>query len=123
MSGLPPRLHLHKGETSLADLRVAKDVFSRFLGLMGVRDLPPGTGLLLSPCNSIHTWFMRFPIDVLFLDASWRVVRILPSMAPWRFGPLVRGARMAVEVPAGAAGRAGIAPGDRLAWEPLPRMQ
>lgn len=119
---LPARLWLKKGGATLAELRVARSPWTRFIGLMGVRELPEGTGLLLSPCSSIHTWFMRIPIDVLFLDANWRVVRILPALVPWRFGPLVRGARLAIELPSGAAARAGVSVGDTLEWEARPPM-
>lgn len=120
---LPARLLLRQGDRHLAVVRVADNPYRRFRGLIGVRALPAGTGLLLSPCNSVHSWFMRFAIDVVFLDASWRVVRVLPSLRPWRFGPLVRGARHAVELPAGTAAQAGIALGDVLAWDALPAMR
>ncbi len=120
---LPARLLLRQGDRHLAVVRVADNPYRRFRGLMGVRALPAGTGLLLSPCNSVHSWFMRFAIDVVFLDAGWRVVRVLPALRPWRFGPLVRGARHAVELPAGTAAQAGIALGDILAWDALPAMR
>lgn len=65
--------------------KVADTLFSRFLGLMGKRDLPEGEGLLIERCNAIHTHFMRFSIDAIFLDAEDRVVKTVRNIPPWRF--------------------------------------
>jgi uncharacterized membrane protein (UPF0127 family) len=92
---------------------VARGVWSRFWGLMGRRRLPEGHGLLLAPCGSVHTFFMRFPIDVLFLDREARVVKIVPSMRPWRMA-LGGGGRDALELNGGEASRQGINEGDRI---------
>jgi hypothetical protein len=83
--------------------RVADNFWSRFVGLMGVAGLAPGEGLLILPCNSIHTHFMRFPIDVLYVSRGLAVVHVDRAMAPWRFGRIHRQARFVVELPAGAA--------------------
>ena len=69
----------------IPELLVADTFWKRSIGLMGRRSLNPRQGLLLRPCGSIHTCFMRFPIDVIFLDASGRVIRIGRNVAPWRF--------------------------------------
>lgn len=69
----------------IPELLVADTFWKRSIGLMGRRNLNPGQGLLLSPCGSIHTCFMRFPIDLIFLDSDRRVVRIVQQVAPWRF--------------------------------------
>jgi uncharacterized membrane protein (UPF0127 family) len=74
--------------------------------------LPAGEGLLIKPCRSVHTHFMRFPIDVLFLDRENRVVHVIPAMAPWKLSPNVRAADAVLELPAGAS--AGTAAGDQL---------
>ena len=84
----------------------------RLRGLLG-RPLPAGTGLLLPRTRSVHTWGMRYPIDVLFLDGEDVIVRIVGPLAPWRAAG-ARAARATLELPAGTAAAAGLAPGDRL---------
>jgi uncharacterized membrane protein (UPF0127 family) len=76
-------------------------MWSRFMGLMGRETLPSGHGLWIEPCSSIHMFFMRFAIDVLFLDREGRVKRVLLRLRPWRVSPVVLGARTVVELPAG----------------------
>ncbi len=106
--------------TLLADRAARADSFvSRFKGLMGVRALPPGDGLHIAPCNSVHTFFMRIPIDVLFLDASQQIVAIAPALAPWRVSRVYFGAKSVLELPAGAAEATQTRAGDRLFFEPL----
>ncbi len=85
----------------------------RMLGLMGRRGLPAGEGLLLSPAPSIHTAFMRFPIDALFLDRELEVLEIVERLRPWRVAAK-RGARAVLELPAGEATRRGVLVGDQL---------
>ena len=68
----------------------------------------------ITPCNSIHTFFMAFPIDVVFADAQGRVSRIRSRLGPWRLAWGGRGARHALELAAGAAEKASIRPGERL---------
>ncbi|OTA40127.1 MAG: hypothetical protein A6D92_23460 [Symbiobacterium thermophilum] len=82
----------------------------RLLGLMFRPGLEPGEGLWLEPCCQVHTHFMRFPLDLLFLDAEGRVLRALASFPPWRISPAVPGARAVLELPAGAMGE--TRPGD-----------
>ena len=65
--------------------KVAKTLFERMRGLIGVRHLPPGEGLLILKCNSIHTFFMAFPIDATFLDRNDNVVKVVRNIRPWRF--------------------------------------
>ena len=80
---------------------VANTFGSRLVGLLGRDRLPPGTGLVLQPSNSIHTLFMRFPIDVIFLDDQRRIVSIAAHVQPYRVAWGGWSARMAVELPAG----------------------
>lgn len=63
---------------------VASKFFQRAKGLIGRRSLPCGEGLLIERCNAIHTFFMKFPIDAVFLDRHGRVVRIVRAIRPWR---------------------------------------
>ncbi len=87
----------------------------RIKGLLGRRELAPDQGLWLRPCRQVHTWFMRFPIDVLFLDRELVVVGLVRNLGPWRLSPFYFRARSALEL---AAGRArDLAPGQRLVFE------
>jgi uncharacterized membrane protein (UPF0127 family) len=95
---------------------VAATALSRTKGLLGRRELPPGEGLLIRPASSIHMFFMRFPIDALFLDRELAVRKVVPGLKPWRIA-FARGAKSAVELSAGEAARRGIAPGDLLTME------
>ena len=80
-------------------------------------EFPIDSALILAPCSSIHTLFMRFPIDVVFVASDGRVMRVFHALAPWRIGWTFR-AFAAVELPAGTALRSGVRPGDKLRLEP-----
>ena len=92
---------------------IADRPLSRLRGLLGRSELPAGDGLLLRPSPSVHTWFMRFPIDVVFLDAQLRVLRVRKDMRPWRMAGQ-RGARAVLELAAGEAERRAICRGEQL---------
>ena len=100
--------------------RGARGFFGRALGLMGRRGLPPGEALLLAPCGEIHTCFMRFPLDAIFLDREGGVVRVVRGLRPWRMASGGRGARAVIEVQSGWLDAAGLGPGVRLTACPLP---
>jgi uncharacterized membrane protein (UPF0127 family) len=95
---------------------VADTLFSRARGLLGRDQLGADEGLLLTPESSIHTWFMRFPIDVVFLEADLTVLAVRENVKPWRTAGQ-RGARSVLELPAGTCARRGLRPGDRLTLE------
>jgi uncharacterized protein len=99
-----------------ATCTVARNPLTRMRGLLGRRGLAEGEGLLLEPAGSIHTFFMRFPIDVVFLDREQRVVRVVPNLRPWRTAG-VRKARAVLELAAGEAARVGMTPGSTLRLE------
>jgi uncharacterized protein len=92
---------------------VADRAWTRMRGLLGKRLLPVGQGVLLKPAGSVHSFFMRFPIDVVFLDGDNVVVGIEHVVPPWRIVRR-RGAKAALELPAGEALRRGIEARDRL---------
>ena len=98
-----------------ADVEVAEGIWSRFWGLMGRKRLAQGGGLLLRPSSSIHTAFMRFSIDAVFLDRNLRVVKVRPRLRPFRIAAALRGAHSVLELNAGAAAAAQVQPGDQLA--------
>jgi uncharacterized membrane protein (UPF0127 family) len=92
---------------------VADNPLMRLKGLMGRAGLEPTEGLLIRPTSAIHTCFMRFPIDALFLDRELRVVGIADELRPWRFAGR-RGAKAVIELAAGEGRRRRIELGDRL---------
>ena len=92
---------------------VAARPLRRMRGLLGRRELPRGEGILLSPAGSIHTFFMRFPIDAVFLDRAGVVVGVERRLAPWRTASR-RGAKAVLELAAGESERRGVAVGDAL---------
>jgi uncharacterized protein len=94
-------------------LTVADTAPTRMKGLLGRQSLDLREGLLLRPASSVHTAFMQFPIDVVFLDSDMRVLRVEPNLRPWRVAAQ-RGARAVVELPAGAAETRGLAVGMTL---------
>jgi hypothetical protein len=93
-----------------ADL--ADSFLARVRGLLGRSTLATGEGLVVRPCNAVHTLGMAFPIDVVHLDVDSRVLRIVANLRPWRLGSVVRGSRVVVELPAGTVTAAGTRPGD-----------
>jgi uncharacterized membrane protein (UPF0127 family) len=108
------RLETADGRTIAEHVEIAGTVWRRFAGLMFRSDLPAGHGLALSPCNSIHMFFMRMPLDVAFLDAGGRVLRVYHGIRPWRASRVVRGAHTAVELRAGTLRGAGVEEGALL---------
>jgi hypothetical protein len=92
---------------------LAETPFARLRGLLGRSGLSSGEGLLLRPAGSIHTAFMRFTIDAVFLDAADRVVKVASALQPWRTAAC-HGARSVLELPAGEANKRGLRPGVSL---------
>lgn len=93
---------------------MADTFWSRFVGLQFAPELPEGHGLLIRPCNSVHMFFMRFPIDVVFLTKDLVIEHLLPDLKPWRVSPVVLKAYQTLELPAGTIARHGLKPGDSL---------
>jgi uncharacterized membrane protein (UPF0127 family) len=88
---------------------------TRLRGVIGWKGLHRGEGVLLRPAFSIHTSFVRFPLDAIFLDEDMTVLAITPELKPWRMAS-VRKARAVLELAAGECRRLGVKPGDRLGW-------
>jgi len=92
------------GRVAVERLYVADTWWSRFRGLQFRREFPAGCGLLLSPCSSIHMFWMRFAIDLIFLSGDGRVVEVRHNVRPWRVAVArEQAATAALEVPAGTA--------------------
>ena len=110
-------LHVHNAtrDVTLVDKgQVADSYLKRLKGLIGVRKLALGDGLLIKPCKDVHTHFMAIPIDILYVDADNRIVDIDPEMKSWRFGRWRRKAQFVIELPSGTVARTGCAVGDEL---------
>ncbi len=99
--------------------RIAPGPVQTILGLHIVPRLQPGEGLLLPGATTIDTTFMRYPIDLVFMDRSRRVTRTISRLKPWRFAMWNPGARDCVELPAGALDGTDTTPGDQLAIEEI----
>jgi uncharacterized protein len=96
---------------------LAETPLTRLKGLLGRAGLERGEGLLLRPASSIHTFFMKFPIDAAFLDRDLVVLHVAADLKPWRTAAK-RGARAVLELPAGEARRLALQPGERLVLRP-----
>lgn len=108
-----PIVNLTRGTLVCEAVVIADRAVPRLRGLLGRGSLPTGEGLLLQPAPSIHTAFMRFPIDVIFLDRNLEVVKRVEALGPWRTAS-ARHARAALELAAGQTAARGIEIGDRL---------
>lgn len=84
----------------LADKAKVADTFlSRLIGLLNRKSLENGEALILKPASSIHTFFMHFTIDVIFLDKNGRIIGILPSIKPFRISPIYFKSKLVIELP------------------------
>jgi uncharacterized membrane protein (UPF0127 family) len=114
-------IHPGSGRTLAERLAVPRTFLGRGLGLLLRASLEPGEAMWIRPCNGIHMFGMRFPIDAVFLDRQQRVVRVYPGLKPWRMVPLVRGAHSVLELPSGSiAALGGLERGEPLGIEAVP---
>jgi uncharacterized protein len=117
--GRPQAINETRGTVLATDVERAHSFWARFMGLMGRASLAPGSALWL-PGNGIHMFFMRFPIDAVFLgrsapDGTRRVMSTHLAVRPWvGMVPLVRGASGVLELPVGAIDASATAPGDSI---------
>ena len=95
-------------------LKVAKNFFSRLKGLIGKKSLPCGEGLLIAPCQSVHMCFMKFAIDVIFIDKNFVIKKISENLKTWTGFGICFGAWGVVEVAAGESARLNLKVGERL---------
>ena len=93
---------------------IADSFFTRFLGLMFRKKLPEATALLLAPCNSVHMCFMRFPIDVVYLDKDYKIIKVVNNLKPWIGLSICSKASAVLEMTAGEAERCGLEEGKEL---------
>jgi len=103
-----------------ARVRLADSFWARFRGLMLVPELAEGEGLLISPCNSIHMMFMRFPIDAIFLDSSNCIRAVYEKLRPWTgFSSWHRDVSSVLELKSGSIQKTGIRVNDTLRMEQI----
>jgi uncharacterized protein len=93
---------------------LANTFFTRLRGLIGRRRLAPAEALWLRPCNGVHTWWMHYAIDVIFLDRELRIVKLVENMRPFRLTAPNRSARSVLELSAHSISRANLKVGDQL---------
>jgi uncharacterized membrane protein (UPF0127 family) len=98
---------------------IADDGAKRRKGLLGRTALLPGEGLWIRPCEAVHTFGMRFPIDLVYLDRSLRVRKVRVHVRPWRLSACLT-AHSVLELPAGTIRATQTQPGDQLEFSPSP---
>ena len=108
--------NITRGTELAARARIAAGFWQRLVGLLGRRSLAAGEGLVLSPCRSVHTFFMLFAIDVVYVDRSRTVVKTVPKLKPFRTSVAQRTAHSAIELPSGTISGTHTVAGDRLAF-------
>jgi uncharacterized membrane protein (UPF0127 family) len=107
------------GRVLAQELTSAFDSKSRRVGLLRHESFPEGAAMLIAPSNAVHTFFMRFPIDVAFVTREGRIVKACPALKPWRLAGALR-AYAVVELPVGTLARYDTVVGDILTIEPNP---
>lgn len=94
--------------------RMANNPWTRLRGLIGVRNLPEGQGIVIEPCHGVHCMFMSIPIDVVYVNKQYQVVALDKAMKPWAIGKIYRDSHYVVEVPVGTIERTQTEVGDQL---------
>ena len=118
--GLRLRISNLTRQTELASCaELADHGAARNKGLLGRASLPPGAGLWIVPCESVHTFFMQFPIDLVYIDRNKRVKKVRSNIGPWRLSACFS-AHSIIELPAGVVKRTETLPGDQLQISPAP---
>lgn len=96
---------------------MADTILKRMKGLLGSREIKKGYALILNPCNSIHTFFMRFSIDVIFLNKNHQAIKIIHSIKPFRLSNIYLSSKLAIELPSGTIEAAQTQKGDIICFE------
>lgn len=109
------------GRVVVPDLEVAVDSATRKKGLLGRDGLAEGTGLVIAPTNAVHTFFMRFPIDIVFVSRPGAIVKVRAGVPAWRLAAALTGYAV-IELAAGGAARAGLQTGERVVVRPRESM-
>lgn len=107
-------INVTKGACLAEKARLASGFWSRAMGLWGRPSLEQGEGLVICPCRAVHTFGMRFPLDVVHLDGAGRVCGLALNLPPYRLGPVLRETRLVIELPAGTIKGTGTGIGDQI---------
>ncbi|QUH22114.1 DUF192 domain-containing protein [Alkaliphilus sp. B6464] len=105
-------MKLYINRNPVMEIDLANDSLTRMKGLMFVKNIQKG--LLIKPTNSIHTFFMKEAIDVIYIDKYSKIIKITPNMKPWKIGPIVWSARAVLELPIGTINKYRIKTGDSV---------
>jgi uncharacterized membrane protein (UPF0127 family) len=109
----------HTRDTILGEaVEIADTSEKRRVGLLKHERLEPGSGLWIVPCESVHTFFMKFPIDLVYLDKQRKVRKVRHAVPAWRLSACLT-AHSILELPAGTVEKSGTVPGDELSLEKL----
>jgi len=95
-------------------VRTAQDPWQRMKGLLGTREFPQGEALVITHCQSIHMFFMKFPIDVVFCDQHNKVVGLCSAIRPFQLSPIFFKASYAIELPSGSIASSNTKIGDKV---------
>jgi uncharacterized membrane protein (UPF0127 family) len=114
---------LRINDTVIGDnIGIADNFFTRFRGLMLKKSLPENTGLMIYPCNSIHMFFMYFPLDILFVDKNDNIVDYLENFEINKVSKIYSKARYVVELPAGTIKSKNIQKNQKILITPLDKL-
>lgn len=100
-AGVMKAVNRTNGNALAVDISIANTLFTRMKGLLGRSDLPSGKGLWITPCKGVHTFCMQFPIDVVFLDKTNRVISLAVELKPNRMSQVYSRASSVLEIPTG----------------------
>jgi len=109
-------INLSKNRILADQATVAAGFLGRVKGLIGLKELKPKEGLIIDPCKGVHTIFMSFPIDCIFLDQENRVKKIIKSLKPYRFSPICFFSKLVIELPVGSIQDSLTEEGDRISF-------
>lgn len=103
-------------ELLIPEVQRTSSMLERMQGLLGKPPLENRQGLLLVPCSSVHTFFMAYPLDLVFLDKHWRITKLVPALKPWRMAWSLAAA-MVLEMRANSMENMALSPGQTLYWK------
>ena len=107
-------VNLTRNTTIASNVKIAQDTLSRMKGLLGTKEFPSGEALVITHCQSIHMFFMNFPIDVIFCDKQNKVIGLCNGIKPFELSPIFFKASYAIELPAGTVATTQTQAGDQV---------
>lgn len=107
-------ISIFKNNTLLVpNAKLAATLFEKMKGLLGTKELKKNEGLLIPDCKQVHTYFMNYPIDVLFLDSEYKILK-KQTLEPWKISPWIYKSKAVLELPKGFAEQKQLQEGDKL---------